>query len=38
MGTILAEMMADEFKFLWSIIQNSIAEADADEKFLSKAN
>ena len=29
-GTILTEMMADEFNFLWTKIQNYIAEADAD--------
>ena len=28
--TILTQMMADEFNFLWSEIQNYIAEADAD--------
>ena len=29
-GTILTQMMADEFNFLWSEIQKYIAEADAD--------
>ena len=28
--TILTRMMADKFEFLWSEIQNYIAEADAD--------
>ena len=31
-------MMADEFIFLSSRIENYIAEADADFKFLSMAN
>ena len=29
-NTILTQIMADEFNFLWSEIQNYIAEADAD--------
>ena len=29
-STILTQMMADEFSFLWSQIQNCIAEVDAD--------
>ena len=29
-NTILTQMMADEFNFPWSEIQNYIAEADAD--------
>ena len=29
-NTIPTQMMADEFNFLWSEIQNYIAEADAD--------
>ena len=29
-STILTEMMTDEFTFLWSQIQNCIAQADAD--------
>ena len=28
--TILTQMMADDFNFLWSKIENYIAEADAD--------
>ena len=30
MTTILTQLMADEFNFLWSEIENCIAEADAD--------
>ena len=29
-STILTQMMADEFHFLWSEIENYIAEADAN--------